>query len=666
MHSARRFGFAAVTLMLLAMVSAAAEYSFEDEEPDVKDRVARISFVTGDVQIKRADSDDWERAVLNLPIVEGDELTTGSDSRFEIQFGAYSHVRVAERSVFRIVTLKDNLIAVSLPEGAMTTTLVRFDADTDAFEIDAPSTTVALLKQGRYRVNAGPAGYEAVRVSIPEDGEARIYSNNSGFSLHAGRTARIFVAGKYAGEFEHGDAAQFLDSFDRWALDRDELIAKRQANAYYGKYYDTDIYGADDLNDNGEWIFTRDYGYVWRPYHNAIAGYSDWSPYRYGAWRWVTGFGWAWVNDEPWGWATYHHGRWIWYNGGWHWAPYGYYRQSRSWWYPALVVLQVVNRNVCWYPLSYHHAYYNYNRNYHRYGRGNRGDRSGSNNIIGTAARPTMGSPVEPSRSIVAINPPGTSVVSVPLDDFGKRRGGYNKVPNELGRSIVAKAAPTDGDMPQLPVMRDIRAKVGADIIVAAPKEPARSSPVNVGAATRGSGDGPLDKTLRGKFIYGDRPSVLPRINIEPGSTQTPSDANTVRSTGAVGRPQAPVRDKKEPTRAILPMPRNDSPTVSAPREDPPQKVVTREPVKRDTPSVEPPRRSEPPAQRSEPQKEPQRRDDSPKKSDPPPRNSEPKKANRRGIRRHRPRRPATQNSTGEWNGKIKGTQFELRPFLSN
>ena len=642
MHSARRFGFAALTLMLLAMVSAAAEYRFEDEEPEVTDRVARISFLKGDVQIKRSDSDDWERAVLNLPIVEGDELTTGPDSRFEIQFGAYSHLRVAEQSVLKVTALRENLVAVSLPEGALTATLARFDGDRESFEIDAPSTTVALLKQGRYRVSAGPAGYEAVRVSIAEEGEARIYSNNSGFSLHAGRTARIFVAGKYAGEFEHGDATQFLDSFDRWALDRDETIAKRQAKAYYGKYYDTDIYGADDLNDNGDWIFTRDYGYVWRPYNNVISGYADWSPYRYGSWRWVPGFGWAWVNDEPWAWATYHHGRWIWYNGSWHWAPYGYYRPSRSWWYPALVVVQVVNRNVCWYPLSYHHAYYNYNRNYHRNFRRNRDDR---NNISG--GRATLGSPREPSRPVVAINPPGNSVISVPLDDFGKRRGGYNKVPNELGRNIVALIPSTGDDMPQLPVMRDIRNGIGADIRIAVPKEPVRGTPISVGAASRGNDDGPLDKTLRGKFIYGDRPTVLPNVNTGSSDTPASSDSKTVRSTGAVGRPQSQPtdRDMKEPTRTITPIPRNDSPPLRpAPRDNEPQKVVTREPVKRDTPSVDPPRRSEPPVQRSEPQKDPPRRpdspaqrsepqrstpnrDDSPKKSDPPPQKSEPQKS---------------------------------------
>src|SRR5436853_5062275 len=53
----------------------------DDEIPDVTARVARISFIRGDVQIRRDGSQDWEKATLNLPILEGDEITTSDDSR---------------------------------------------------------------------------------------------------------------------------------------------------------------------------------------------------------------------------------------------------------------------------------------------------------------------------------------------------------------------------------------------------------------------------------------------------------------------------------------------------------------------------------------------------------------------------------------------------------
>ena len=45
----------------------------------------RVSLLTGEVKLKRHDNPDWERAQLNFPIVEGDTLSTATDSRLEIQ-----------------------------------------------------------------------------------------------------------------------------------------------------------------------------------------------------------------------------------------------------------------------------------------------------------------------------------------------------------------------------------------------------------------------------------------------------------------------------------------------------------------------------------------------------------------------------------------------------
>jgi len=244
-------------------------------------------------------------------------------------------------------------------------TVTKFDTDKDSFEIDAPKTTIAVQKTGRYRIDAGKVGGQEIRVSVLSNGEARVYSVNSGFTLRDGRSARVHVDGPLAGEHETGYVTQFSDEFDQWTAERDAVNADRLKRAHYGQYYDDDIYGAEDLNDHGSWVHTRDYVYVWKPYRNSIVGYSDWSPYRYGHWRWLPTYGWTWVNDEPWGWATYHHGRWIWYNSGWHWSPYSYHRHRRSWWFPALVVLRIINRRACWYPLPYHYAYYNYNGHYY-------------------------------------------------------------------------------------------------------------------------------------------------------------------------------------------------------------------------------------------------------------------------------------------------------------
>jgi len=81
----------------------------------------------------------------------------------------------------------------------------------------------------------------------------------------------------------------------------------------------------DQLGDQGTWVQTDDYGYVFQP--NVTD--PNWAPYTDGHWVY-TDDGWTWVSDEPWGWATYHYGRWANIDGmGWIWVPG--YRWAPAW-----------------------------------------------------------------------------------------------------------------------------------------------------------------------------------------------------------------------------------------------------------------------------------------------------------------------------------------------
>ena len=93
----------------------------DDETPEVTARVARISFLRGDVQVRHADSQDWERATNNLPIVEGDEINADSNARLEVQFDSRNYLRLAENGYLKVTTLRDEGIALSLPNGFAST-----------------------------------------------------------------------------------------------------------------------------------------------------------------------------------------------------------------------------------------------------------------------------------------------------------------------------------------------------------------------------------------------------------------------------------------------------------------------------------------------------------------------------------------------------------------
>ena len=145
-----------------------------------------------------------------------------------------------------------------------------------------------------------------------------------------------------------------LDDWDTWNDQREQHLAQQR---HERKYYDDDLWGAEDLDLYGSWIQTNDYGWIWRPHTTAISRYANWAPYRYGEWAWVSPYGWFWVGSEPWGWAPYHYGRWVYYDGYRGWSPRGLYQRKRSWWRPALVgpvINTLFGDQICWYPLDYH------------------------------------------------------------------------------------------------------------------------------------------------------------------------------------------------------------------------------------------------------------------------------------------------------------------------
>lgn len=587
----------------------------DEDEPELTDRVARISFTTGESKIRRLGSEEWERVTQNLPIVEGDELVTDADARLEIQFSRDQHLRLAENAYLRIVNLKDEGIAVSLSLGTLSLRIARFDKESSFFEIDAPKTTLAVKAAGSYRVDAGIQEDSEVRLTATEGGEARVYSDNAGFTLKDGRSARIFTAGARIGEWETTAAARYRDDFTMWSAERESVVANRIKNAYYDRYYDSDIYGAEDLNDNGDWIHTRNYGYVWRPSRIAISHYSDWSPYRYGHWRWVPPYGWTWVNDEPWGWSTYHHGRWFYDDGYWNWSPYGYYRQSRSWWSPALVFISVVNNNICWYPLPYHRPRQVYNHNGFVPKKNKLPIVIPPNDIARKLPKQNQNINVDgkfrksSDTELPIDRVPPTGVVTIDAGAFGTKVKGIRTAPIGIAKSVLAKT-PDDGRSIDLPNPNAKIRRINSDIAAERPKIDVVATRAKVGAALR-KGDAPMDNVLRETRIYGNR-SPLKIDNSLNQNKSADRKSSEPRDTGVVQRRPSERREipfEPEPRRAKVKDPSDikeerqiKQPGIkTSPRYDPP--------VQKDRPQYEPPPqkerpRYEPPAQKERPRYE--------------------------------------------------------------
>jgi hypothetical protein len=593
-------------IMLVAFAFCACVVAFGSPTDDERDfyenrRVARITVTRGDVQIRRAGSKEWEEAAPNVPLMEGDRLATGDDSRLEIQFNNRNYLRVDEYSLLQIVTLRNEGIALSLPEGAVSLRLSEFNRDKEYFEIDAPSTTVSARKEGLYRIDAPREQIDReVLVTVTGGGEARVYTASSGFSIRNGRQARVFLAGDYAGEFELIAARSISDDFDRWSAEREEKIARRRADY---AYYDSQIHGADELYDYGDWVYTNDYGYVWRPNRNAVASYRDWSPYRYGHWRYLPSYGWTWIADEPWGWATSHYGRWVYINGYWNWCPYDSYRSRRIYWQPALAIFVNIGRNVCWYPMPYYAGYKYVNRS--------RTVIYNTTIINNNPPAPLTGkSKVDTGqKSDLPLGAPGKrdlqtiyakAVTGVPIEEFGTGRGLIRPIAYEQAKGVLdASPIVNDRSLPT-PPRGKTEMTVGKDREIVGKRDSFEKAEValetgKIGAAVREKGV-QLDERLRDERIFKGR------VPTERGDGQADTNnaqPNEKRSTGVFDRqndlPIYRPEDRNTDTKGNV-----DRPTPRASR--PPK-------TDEDRPIYRPEKRDDAPVNRPEPQR-PSKRDD--------------------------------------------------------
>ncbi|MBA3239695.1 MAG: FecR domain-containing protein [Acidobacteria bacterium] len=535
------------TFLLTGATALAAEEDVNENEYEEKARVMRVTLLRGEVSLRRDGNVEWETAKINLPLVEGDMLATGRDSHMEIQVDARNFVRLGENSVLKVVTLRDEGIALSLSEGTATLRLARFDPDREYFEIDAPKTTMAAEKRGLFRLDVSPQG--VVRVTVREDGRARIYSQTSGFVLRNNRAARLTYDAQGEGDWELSAAATF-DGWDNWNDEREQYLASRLRYEGRERYYDPEVWGAEELDVYGDWSYTPDYGYVWRPHVTVINKYRDWAPYRYGHWQWVAPYGWTWIPDEDWGWAPYHYGRWVYVNGYWCWAPRGYgYHYKRAWWRPALVAFVYIDtsygQQVCWYPLRHGQRDPRgrwWSRQFDRLEPLRRNDISNLRRAnpallraVSTLPEREFGAQHQRARSAATdiaqrtlSEEPVRGRLRVTPSDVQRVGAPRAGAPGAAGRGRRTDALSTNNGA------GNPEGRAGLSIARPAPLGPARSLPDRAtGAAPRTPG-APLDAELRRTRVFNGRE---PRPQSNPSAGTNESGAAAEAGTGAVLRP---------------------------------------------------------------------------------------------------------------------------------
>jgi hypothetical protein len=141
-------------LLILAaslFISALALHAQENRAT----RIARLSSVEGDVQVRNPGEQIWHKPMANSRLEQGDALTTGVGAA-EIQFEDGATAYVGENSALGLTELSSGSAADGrITRIALTQGIVRFDANTrgvDTFAVAASGETVSPQQLADFRV----------------------------------------------------------------------------------------------------------------------------------------------------------------------------------------------------------------------------------------------------------------------------------------------------------------------------------------------------------------------------------------------------------------------------------------------------------------------------------------------------------------------------------
>ncbi len=334
----------AARLLMLVLLSLCMLGVALADEGDPPGRVARLSYVQGSVSMQPSGQQDWVGAELNRPVTTGDKIWSDAQgSRAELDIGGAA-IRMGANTGFSFLNLDDNVAQMQVTAGTVIVH-VRELLENQSYEVDTPNVAVMLDEPGQYRIEVSDSGDStAVRVA---EGQADAIGGGQAYPINNQQVVT------FTGNDQLDASATMLgapDGFDDWSFERDREFEQAASRQYVA---DT-MPGVEDLDDNGQWQNTPDYGPVWVP--TAVA--ADWAPYSFGHWAWISPWGWTWIDNAPWGFVPFHYGRWARWRDSWCWVPGP--RRVRPVYAPAMVAWvggRAGGVGVSWFPLGPREVY---------------------------------------------------------------------------------------------------------------------------------------------------------------------------------------------------------------------------------------------------------------------------------------------------------------------
>ena len=274
-------------------------------------RIVRLSYIEGDVELDRRDGRGFQKAFLNMPLIEDARVWTRGDARAEIEFEDGSTLRMVPDTIIEFRELgrrgNDDLVSlIDIQEGVLYGNVKHHGGDD--FRITFGQEQLTLNKSSRFRlgVSSGETKLAVFRGELDLlrfNGERVQIRKNETLEFSADDRARTYLA--------RGITEEAHDYWDRQREEERSTYAadQRYNNARYS-------YGYYDLNRYGNFFEVAGYGWVWRPLH---VGFT-WDPFSDGSWVFYPAVGYVWVSPYQWGWTPYRYGSWVYiHNRGWCW-----------------------------------------------------------------------------------------------------------------------------------------------------------------------------------------------------------------------------------------------------------------------------------------------------------------------------------------------------------
>jgi hypothetical protein len=281
-----------------------------------------LSFSDGEVSFWRPGADDWAPAQINTPIAPGDELYTGDRANLELQVGSRAFVRASGDTQLGLVNQDPDFLQLKVTSGRVGIDLRSLDPGT-SFEVDTPQAALTIERPGYYSVDVS----QDRTTFVTRRGGRATVTPAGGQAVALAASEEMVLDGLPTPAVQSYIAPE-PNAWDRWNYARTDYLL----DALSARYVPPGAYGADALDQYGNWRDVPTYGPVWVP--QAVA--PGWVPYSTGRWIMDPSYGWTWVDAAPWGWAPYHYGRWVFVDGFWAWAPGP--MVHRAVYAPALVV----------------------------------------------------------------------------------------------------------------------------------------------------------------------------------------------------------------------------------------------------------------------------------------------------------------------------------------